>query len=172
MDQAAPKLVLIGLRASGKTTAGRLAAQEQNTVFRDLDDDVAAALSAESPGAALRAAGERRFRETETECLRAALADDSVGVLALGGGAPTAPGAADLLRNAENTRIVYLRADAGTLAERLVRSGVDRPALRGGNHIEEVGQLLLERDGLYTELADEVIEVAGETVESLIQKLT
>ena len=161
----------MGLRASGKTTAGRAVARRRGVGFCDLDDLVAGRLGAESPGAALRERGEAAFRAAETACLRGAVTDGSIGVLALGGGTPTAPGAAELLKDNDAVRLVYLRADAVTLGERLAASGVDRPALRGSDPVSEIGRLLDERDALYRELADEVVEVGGLSIEELIETL-
>lgn len=133
-----------------------------------MDDRVAERFGADSPGEALREHGEPAFRAAETACLDAALTEQPALVLALGGGTPTAPGAADLL-GASDALLVYLRAEAPTLAERLSSSAIDRPALRGSDPAAEIGQLLAERDPLYLSLADHVIEVGSLTEPQAVQ---
>ncbi|QKK09395.1 MAG: hypothetical protein HND58_15335 [Planctomycetota bacterium] len=106
MSQPHP-LLLIGLRGSGKSTLGRLVAERLVAdglvaAFSDLDDAVLARLGHATVAEAWNTLGEPAFRTAETACLRervpAALDDGTPQVVvALGGGTPTAPGAAELL---------------------------------------------------------------------------
>ncbi len=159
-----PTIVLLGLRGSGKSTLGARLASDLGRSFVDLDDRTAAALGCASPGDALRSVGEERFRMAEAESLAAAL-DQRPGVLALGGGTPTAPGAAGMLRErsaAGSVRLLYLRAMPATLSGRLsVVGGPDRPALVGDDPIAEIGTLFERRDPLYRELAGAVLHLDG-----------
>ncbi len=171
---AATVIVLMGLRGSGKSTLGRTLAERLGRRFVDLDDRTATALGCAAPGDALRTHGEPAFRAAEADALRGAL-DESGIVLALGGGTPTAPGAADLLRerSADGRAVVlYLRASAATLAERLAaeteRGGPERPALVGDDPIGEIGTLLERRDGLYRDLAGSVLHLDGVSEESTL----
>lgn len=157
-------LILIGLRGSGKTTVGGLLAARLGRPFVDLDDVVAKALGAATPGEAWRARGEAAFRAAELAALRDVLHTPGR-VLSLGGGTPTAPGAADLLRAERATgraRIVYLAAAPEILRRRL--SGTDlaaRPSLTGKGVLDEIDTVHAARDGLYRTLADAVIDTAG-----------
>lgn len=160
-------LVLMGLRGSGKSTLGRALAERLGRGFVDLDDRTAASLGCGAPGEALRTHGEAAFRATEAAALRGAL-DEAGIVLALGGGTPTAPGAADMLRERSadgRAAVLYLRASAATLAERLTTAaaggGPERPPLVGEDPIGEIGVLLERRDGLYRELAGSVLHLDG-----------
>lgn len=164
---AATVIVLMGLRGSGKSTLGRALAERLGRGFVDLDDRTAAALGCAAPGEALRTHGEPAFRAAEAAALRGAL-DEAGIVLALGGGTPTAPGAADLLRERSadgRAAVLYLRASAATLAERLATAaasgGPERPPLVGEDPIGEIGMLLERRDGLYQELAGSVLHLDG-----------
>jgi shikimate kinase len=156
-------IVLMGLRGSGKSTLGRALAAALGRPFIDLDDRTAAALGLATPGEALRAHGEAFFRQAEAGALHAALAEPGV-VLALGGGTPTAPGAADMLRAhaaAGGHRLLYLRAEPATLAARLAQDGPDRPALLGEDPIAEIATLFERRDPLYRSLAGSVLHLDG-----------
>jgi len=153
-------VILIGLRGSGKSTTGRLIARELGHAFVDLDDATALELNAPDAGAAIREHGIEAFRRAETRALEREL-DTNATVLALGGGTPTAPGAARLLRGADRrnrTRVLYLRAEPETLLRRIESDTTDRPALVGGRPLAEIRQLFEERDPLYRELADEIID--------------
>ena len=158
-----PKLLLIGLRASGKSTLGRLLAERLDRGFVDLDDITAMALDAPGPGAAIERFGLLVFRAAEAEALAGVLRRPDAGVIALGGGSPTAPGAAEALRNARSegtARLCYLRATADTLAKRLGATDLgSRPSLTGMGTVEEISSLLAQRDALYRELSDHVIEI-------------
>ncbi|HCT45845.1 MAG: shikimate kinase [Phycisphaerae bacterium] len=165
-----PNLILIGLRASGKSTLGRLLAQELGRDFVDLDRVVAEQMDASGPGEIIEREGIDAFRFAETQALRSVL-EHSGQIIALGGGTPTAPGAADLLREAD-ARIIYLRATPETLRERLSESdNTDRPALVGTDALDEVQTLFEQRDPLYRQLAQSVVHVDGVREEAVLRAL-
>lgn len=149
-------LVLLGLRGSGKSTLGPRLAERLKRPFIDLDDRTAAACGSASAGEAYARLGETAFRLAEADQLRRGL-DEAGAVIALGGGTPTAPGAAALLRAASErglTRLVYLRASVETLRRRLAAAGVaSRPSLTGLGTLDEIERIFLQRDPLYRELA-------------------
>ena len=165
-----PNLILIGLRASGKSTLGRLLAQELGRDFVDLDRVVSQKMNATGPGEVIEREGIEAFRFAETEALRAVLETPNQ-IIALGGGTPTAPGAAELLRDAD-ARIVYLRATPETLRARLTESdNTDRPALVGSDVLDEVQILFEQRDPLYQDLAESVVHTDGVRESSLLRAL-
>lgn len=151
----------MGLRGSGKSTVGRALARARGAPFVDLDDLTAAALHAATPGEAFRASGEAAFREAEARALGVVFGRSPC-VIALGGGTPTAPGAADLLRAARAGRmafIVYLRASAAALRARLAHDDpAARPSLTGRGTLEEIEQVAAARGPLYASLADLTID--------------
>lgn len=166
----ASNLILIGLRASGKSTLGRLLAQDLGRDFVDLDDVVAARMNASGPGEAIERDGIAAFRSAEAEALREVLEGKSQ-IIALGGGTPTAPGAAEVLRTS-GANIVYLRGTPKTLRDRLASSdNSDRPALVGDDVLSEVQALFDQRDGLYRKLARSVIHIDGVREESMLRAL-
>ncbi|MFG0246932.1 MAG: shikimate kinase [Phycisphaerales bacterium JB052] len=165
-----PNLILIGLRASGKSTLGQLLAQGLGRDFVDLDRVVAQQMDASGPGEVIEREGIDAFRFAETEALRSVL-DTPGQIIALGGGTPTAPGASELLREAD-ARIIYLCATPGTLRDRLRESdNTDRPALVGSDLLEEVRTLFEQRDPLYRQLAESVVHVDGVREEAVLQAL-
>ncbi|MCE2967072.1 MAG: shikimate kinase [Phycisphaerales bacterium] len=159
------RVILLGLRASGKSTVGPMVAAALGTVFVDLDDELARDSGAARAGDVLRSLGEAGFRERERASLDRVLgmSIDACGVLALGGGTPTWDASRVLLereRSSGRAMLVYLRASAETLADRLRRSDpAQRPALLGSDPVAEVSELLSRRDGLYAALANAVVRV-------------
>lgn len=176
------RVILMGLRGSGKSSLAH-ALVRAGVVPRaiDLDALTAARLHAKTAGEALASAGLVAFRQAEAEALRDVLgsaAGSAGGVaLALGGGTPTAPGAADLLTQAKRVGsvLVYLRATPGTLRDRLMRvepgGAAARPSLTGKGTLEEIEEIFAQRDGLYRTLASTVIEVDGLTLEAACDRV-
>ena len=105
-------VILIGLRGSGKTTVGRLLAARNCREFVDLDTLTPKVLACNTVAEAWNRHGEHAFRRAELTSLQTALATIAPCILSLGGGTPTAQGAADLLIQAKSggARIIYLRA--------------------------------------------------------------
>jgi len=151
-------IVLIGLRASGKSTLGRaLAAAFGGAPFVDLDDLTRDALGANSVREAFANAGEAGFRAAESKALERMLGLEAPHIVALGGGTPTAPGAATQLAEARRDRrafVVFLDPPLETLADRLAAHEGDRPSLTGRGVVAEIGDVAAVRRPLYAALAD------------------
>lgn len=173
MVEARPSLVLMGLRGSGKSTLGRLVAERLGVGFIDLDDVTVGLLGGGSVAEVWARHGEPGFRAAEARALRERVLGEggACRVVALGGGTPTAPGAAGLLREAVGDgRIVlaYLRGRPATLRARLEAGGeVDRPSLTGKGTLAEIESVFAARDGLYRGLASAVVKIEGESVAAL-----
>lgn len=163
-----PRVVLIGPPGSGKTTVGRLVADELGTAFRDTDLDVEA-VAGKPVGEIFVDDGEEHFRALEHDAVRAALTGHD-GVLALGGGAVMSPATRELL--AGHT-IVYLRVGLSDAIQR-VGLGQARPLLVL-NPRSQLRKLMEERRPVYEGLASfsadtdgrEPADVATEIVKSL-----
>jgi shikimate kinase len=108
-----PALILVGPPGSGKSTIGRLAAERLGLRFRDFDDDLERAHGLPA-GELVVKLGREKFQESERELL-ADLLPQHDGVLALGGGTPTAPGVPELLTS---YHVVFLDVDLEHLLRR------------------------------------------------------
>jgi shikimate kinase len=111
--------------------------------------------------------GEAAFRELEVRALPSFLAAPVPCVLAVGGGA-----VCDRRNRAalDGARVVWLRAGSEVLAERL-GSGVGRPLLEGADVAATLTRLGAERDGLYEEVADVVVDVDALTVDEVVERI-
>jgi len=161
MNNTERKLVLIGLRGSGKSTLGHALAAAQGYGFVDLDDVTPRVMGFGSVAEAWSARGEAAFRAAEVKALDDVLRGDAK-VIALGGGTPTAPGCAERLieeRRAGRVVIAYLRSMPEELRERL-RGKMDasRPSLTGKDPLVEIDDVFAARDPLYQRLATRMIE--------------
>jgi len=169
-----PNLVLMGLRGAGKSTVGQIVAAVLHREFVDLDDRTARLLGSRTPGVAFAAHGESVFRVAEYRALTSAMAVP-MQVISLGGGTPTAPGAAQLLeeqRDLCRAVIVYLRMEPSALRARLEATDVSqRPSLTGAGTLDEIDAVFRARDPLYRRLASKVIDTEGSSAEELAQQI-
>jgi shikimate kinase len=161
-------VVLLGLRGAGKSMVGGLLAAQLGAKLVDLDRVTLDVLGRDAVTRAWREVGEEGFRRAEVQALGRVLAGDG-GVIALGGGTPTAPGAAAMLREAQaqgRAVLVYLRSEPTMLQRRLTAAGAgDRPALLGDDPIGEIAAIFAARDPLYSELADHVVDAAPQAAD-------
>lgn len=172
---AARPIVLVGLRAVGKTTVGRVLAELTDRVFIDLDERVLRAArrrghEAASVGELLTRAGQARFRELEAAALRSVLEPGIRCVLASGGGAVERSDNRVWL--ARTAVCVWLSEDLKRVAERVRADGASRPALSGGGDaVAELERLLIERTPWYAEVAQLRVAGAGRTAAEIAKEI-
>jgi shikimate kinase len=156
-------LALVGYRGTGKSTVGRLLAGTMNRKFLDVDLAIEER-SGLSIAAIFSQSGEPAFRDWEERTMAVLFEQYPDAVVATGGGS--------VMREANRTRIrafghiVWLTADALELARRLEsdeRGALSRPALTSRGLIAEIAHVLRERQPIYEELADLVIETGDKS---------
>lgn len=157
------KVILIGYRATGKSTVGMLLSKRLNVPFTDTDgliEQVAGMTIKEL--VALEGWG--KFRERETRAV-ASLAGPGVGVVATGGGAILAEQNRDLLK--KMGVLVYLKAPLSDIVERLKhdeRQAGTRPQLTSENLVTETAAVLKERVPIYDSVADFTVDTRDKSV--------
>jgi len=163
-------LVLIGYRATGKTAVGALLAQELARPFVDLDEVLEEEMGC-SIADLVAAKGWAEFRRREKELVaRFGQADGQV--LATGGGAVLDPENVEVLR--KNGVVVWLRADPGTIQERLSRDQrqvSQRPSLTDSSTLGEVAEVLQSRQPLYAAAAHIVIDTDQHSLDQVVEKV-
>ena len=147
-------VILVGLPGAGKSTAGRMAAEQLGLPFLDFDEEIERR-EGRSVAEIFARDGEPHFRVRE-RALTAELAEAPRMVLAPGGGWAAHPESVALLR--PPGRIIYLRIRPETALARLGAERVTRPLLAGPDPLRELGRLLETREPHYLS-ADHVIDV-------------
>lgn len=157
-------IYLIGLMGTGKTSIGRMLAQQLNSAFYDSDSEIEKRTGV-SVSWIFDVEGEHGFREREARVI-AEIAQNKGIVLATGGGSVLLPETCQLLQS--TGYIVYLQAPPGLLVER-TRTKTNRPLLRDVAVEEKLTQLLHEREKLYTNLADAVYNTGAGSIPKIVQ---
>jgi shikimate kinase len=155
----APRLVLVGPPASGKTTVGTAVAELLDLPFRDTDADVEGVAGTTVADLFVQH-GEEHFRALEEQAVARALAEHD-GVLALGGGAVTSAATRGLLvaHGRAGGVVVWLDVDVASAAKRVGLSR-DRPLL-AVNPRAMLRAMLEERAPLYAEVATVTVPTGG-----------
>lgn len=150
---------LVGPRAVGKSTLGPGLASRLGWTFTDTDDHIAARTGKDTP-AIVEQEGWDGFRRHEALALREAARPFSV--IATGGGMVLREDNRAFMR--ENGLVVYLRAPAEILGQRLLEHGQSesRPSLTGKHPAEEIRDILAEREPLYREASHLAVEASAE----------
>jgi len=157
---------LVGLMGAGKTTIGRSLARLSNKTFYDADHEIEARTGVRVP-IIFEIEGEAGFRAREVETIRALTALSDI-VLATGGGAVLNPANRECLR--KHGFVIYLRASVEELYQR-TRQDKNRPLLQTANPRAKLEQLYTERDPIYRELADLVVDTGRQGVQQLAQSI-
>lgn len=168
-------LYLIGARGSGKTTLGQFLADRLGFPFVDLDRSLCEHVG-KSIAEIVAKDGWDMFRSLESEHLRATpdMAENGNLVVGAGGGIVLNEENRKFLR--DSGRVIWLNANAQTLARRLAANPLaeQRPSLTGRSLLEEIGDLVREREGLYRACCHMEVdgngspeEICGHILESL-----
>lgn len=158
-------LVLIGYMGSGKSTAGKRAAELIGLPYVDTDQ-----LVEERSGRIIseifETDGEAAFRNWEREIIQS-LMQREPHVISTGGGAPMIDGMMDLMLS--HAGVVYLRAEPRTLARRV--SGCrTRPLLGDAPSLKKISDMLEGRRAVY-EKAHCIIDTDHLTVTQTVQAI-
>lgn len=161
-----PGIYLVGFMGSGKTTIGRMYAEEIGWRFADLDDDVETARK-KSISDLFAELGEEAFRDIETEAIRQRIHTVRRGmptVLALGGGAFTREENIELLT--ENGITVWIDTSFDVVSRRVASSN-HRPLARDAKRFAD----LYETRRAFYSRAEYHIRLEGDDSKSGVQQL-
>jgi len=170
-------IILIGYRGCGKTTIGKQLAAHQWLTFVDVDDQVRQRFDNQTIAQIWDQHGELEWRRVEKE-VALALLEKTQHVIALGGGTLMEPAVRRAVLEAKEVVRIYLFCEAQKLSDRINQdpdSQNSRPALtRLGGTVEEITQVLVQRDPIYRAVADKVLDVThlrcDNTVRYLVEK--
>lgn len=159
-------IFFVGLMGAGKTTVGRLVAKHLNKEFYDSDHEIERRTGVNIP-LIFELEGEVGFRRRESAVIED-LANGSDIVLATGGGAVLLPENRQVLKS--NGTVVYLRANVNELWQR-TRNDKNRPLLQTADPRLKLEQLFAERDPLYREVADIIVDTGGQAVGAIVHEI-
>lgn len=157
-------IFLIGLMGAGKTTIGRQLARNLGCDFIDSDHEIERRTGADIPWI-FDIEGEQGFRERE-EAVIDDLSQRHGIVLATGGGAVLD------VRNRQHLAarglVVYLRASVDRLMLRTEKDR-NRPLLQTDDPAQRLQSLYDQRDPLYREIADIIVDTDNRNVASSVK---
>jgi shikimate kinase len=163
---SAASIALVGMPGCGKSTVGRQLARQLGWRFVDSDHEIEREI-----GGSIRVFfeqhGEPAFRDLEQQTL-ATLVQQTGAVLATGGGAVLRDANRQALKR--HCEVVYLRSAPEELFRRL-RHDTQRPLLQVKDPLKRLRDLYQERDALYRDAADFVIETGRPSVPTLVNMI-
>ena len=161
-----PRLILIGPPGCGKSTVGATLANKLSIEFIDTDSAIEASYGHKISDIFVDK-GEEFFRDLEFTTLTKSLSVSDC-VLSLGGGAPIASRAQDLLKSSQ-TPVFFLDVSLAVAAPR-VGFNRDRPLLLG-NPRAQWQSLAETRRPIYESLASFVIKVDAMSVKDVVDAI-
>lgn len=159
-------LFLIGPMGAGKSAVGRQLARMLHMSFMDSDDEIESRTGVDIPFI-FEKEGEDGFRKREAKVIDDLSRIEGL-VLATGGGAVIDP------QNRSNLGargfVVYLYT---TVEQQLARTqkGRERPLLENGDRKKILDELMQQRDALYREIADLIVETDGRKVKAVANEI-
>jgi len=154
------------LMGAGKTTVGRLLAKHYGCTFHDSDHEIEARTGVKIP-VIFEIEGESGFRKREETAIAELTALSGI-VLATGGGAVLSSANREHLR--KTGVVIYLRGTPEHLYER-TRHDRNRPLLQTENPLAKLRELYAQRDPLYREVADIVVDTGRQSVTGMTRVL-
>jgi shikimate kinase len=158
-------LALVGFMGTGKSSAGRLAAELLQFEFVDTDELIEAQCGM-SIGEIFKAQGEPAFRQLEQDMVRN-LSQRQKTVIATGGGLITDP--ANLASLKTHALVVCLWATPEIIWER-VQTQTHRPLLQTADPLGKIRELFARRDPLYRQ-ADVLINTGQRSPREVAQQV-
>ncbi len=158
-------IFLIGMMGTGKTTVGKVLAQELGYRFFD-SDDLITKISQQSINEIFETAGEDYFRLLETKIL-AELAPYTQSVVATGGGIVLKPENWGYLRHG---LIIWLDVPVDLLVQRL-QADDTRPLLKDSELHSKLKSLLDKRRSLYQEADLHIVIDSAQTPEAIVSEI-
>lgn len=162
------RIIIIGFMGAGKTTSGRILADNLNLNFIDMDSEIERK-EGKSISEIFELYGEEYFRMLETKILKALVKEDNI-VISAGGGIVTKEENFTMLNDEKH--VVFLDANTKTIINHLSNEIDKRPLLRDSNDLEKtISDLLNKRYEKYNSVCDVKIDVNEKNVEEVVSQI-
>lgn len=159
-------IFFVGLMGAGKTTIGRLLAKHLDKAFYDTDHEIERRTGVKIP-IIFEVEAEAGFRRRETAMIIELSQLENI-VMATGGGAVISEENRSYL--VKRGTVIYLRATVEELWHR-TRNDKHRPLLQSGDAHAKLTQLYEERNPLYSEVADIIVDTGGQPMTQLVSHI-
>lgn len=159
-------LFLVGPMGAGKSAVGRHLARLLHLEFVDSDEEIETRTGVDIPFI-FEKEGEEGFRKREVKVIDELSRREGV-VLATGGGAIADPESRSRL--GARGFVVYLHTSVKQQLERTQRRR-KRPLLENGDKEKVLRELMEQRDPLYREISDLIIETDGRRVQTVAREI-
>jgi shikimate kinase len=159
-------LFLVGPMGAGKSAVGRHLARLLHREFVDSDEEIETRTGVDIPFI-FEKEGEEGFRKREVKVIDELSQREGV-VLATGGGAIADPESRSRL--GARGFVVYLHTSVKQQLERTQRRN-KRPLLENGDKEKVLRELMEQRDPLYREISDLIIETDGRRVQTVAREI-
>lgn len=161
------RIALIGLRAGGKSTLGRLLADRLGVPFIEMHDEIERD-SGMSLSEIFSLSGQAAYRRYERRALERVVEQHPRAVIATGGSLVSEPATFDLLLTACYT--VWIQASPEEHMRRAIEQGDLRPISGNAEAMQDLHRILDERAELYAK-ADAAVMTAGRSIEESLADL-
>lgn len=163
-------IALIGFMATGKTTIGRLLAKALGEDYQFIETDK---LIVNEVGKTIpqifQEEGEIKFREYEIQISKKISHLHKI-VVSCGGGIVLNRINIEYLK--KNCYIVLLKANAEEIYKRIIKEGIEkRPKISADNPKEQIKNLLEQRENLYMNVAEIIINTTGKRKTEIITEI-
>jgi shikimate kinase len=163
----AQNVFLIGPMGAGKSAVGRQLARLLHMKFMDSDDEIEARTGVDIPFI-FEKEGEQGFRKREARVIDDLSKIEGL-VLATGGGAVVDPQNRSVLGG--RGFVVYLYTTVEQQLARTEKGRERRPLLENGDRKQILEDLMLEREPMYREIANLVVETDGRKVKAVANEI-
>jgi XRE family aerobic/anaerobic benzoate catabolism transcriptional regulator len=161
------RIALIGLRGAGKSTLGRMLAEDMKYPFIEVNREVER-LAGCSPEEVHALYGASAYRRYERRALEEVIARNARAVIATPGGLVSEAATLNLLL--QNCYTIWLKAAPDEHMSRVVAQGDVRPMAGIRQAMDDLRLILAERSPFYAK-ADMTCDTTGKSLESSFQQL-
>lgn len=155
-------VILVGLMGAGKTAVGKVLARLLDKAFFDTDHEIERVTGVRISHI-FEIEGEAGFRAREHKMIADLLTQENI-LLATGGGAVSSHDNRELMK--ANGTVIYLRAPVKALLRR-TQHDRSRPLLQVPDPAAKLNELFVQRDPLYREVADLIVDTGNQSVRTL-----
>ncbi len=165
------KIILIGYRATGKSSVAMLLANRLQWRLIDTDPMIEE-VAGKSIAKIFAENGETVFRDLEASIMASVLRETDSLVISTGGGAPLREKSRLLMK--KNGLVFWLTASPKTIALRMNLDATTvnrRPSLTGLSPLQEIEEVLAKRTPIYQDVAHYVINTENRSLEEIVNQI-